>query len=61
MKNKDFYELQSGKLVHQILEGVTFTYDLCFDQQRDHWKGINKEYNSKNGLYHCSRYDVPKT
>ena len=40
---------QGGKLVHQLLEGVTFAYDLYLGCSRDHWKGISKEYNSKIG------------
>jgi hypothetical protein len=32
-----------GKLVHQLLVVVTFTYDLCFRCDIAHWKGIIEE------------------
>ena len=36
MKYQEFCEPQSAKLVSQLLKGVTFSYDLCLGQSRDH-------------------------
>lgn len=41
MKFQNDCELQSGKLVHQLLGGITFAYDIHLGRLRDHWKGIS--------------------
>ena len=50
MKRQQFSEPRSGKLVCQLLGGVTFAYDFCLGCSRDRWKGIAKDNNSGMGL-----------
>ena len=45
MKRQTFYLLRSGKLVTQLLGGITFAYNLRLGHSRDRWKGPSKEYN----------------
>jgi hypothetical protein len=40
-----------GKLVHQLLEVVTFAYDLRFRCTIAHWKGLSEEYTFVISLY----------
>ena len=47
MKRQQFYLPQSGKLVTQLPEGITFAYDLCLGHLRDRWKGPAEEYNDE--------------
>jgi hypothetical protein len=58
MKYKQFYETQSGKLVHQLPEGIMFAYDLCLGRLKGHSKGITKVKNSENEPKHSFSYDV---
>ena len=44
MKHQQFYLPQSGKLVTQLLGGITFAYDLRLGHLRDRWKGLAEEY-----------------
>ena len=46
MKRQQFCGPRSGKVVFQLLRGVTFAYDLRLGLSRDRWKGIVEEYNS---------------
>ena len=39
-------------LVHQLLGGLIFAYNLRLDLSRDNWKGYTKENNSDKGLHH---------
>ena len=45
MKHQPFYLRWRGKLVTQLLGGITFAYDLYLGHLRDRWKGLAKEYN----------------
>ena len=47
MKHQQFYLPQSGKMVTQLLGGITFAYDLRLGCSRDRWKGPAEEYNAK--------------
>jgi hypothetical protein len=47
MKRQQFYLPQSGKLVTQLPEGITFAYDLRLGHLRDRWKGLAEEYIDK--------------
>ena len=46
MKHQQFSGPPSGKLVFQLLRGITFAYDLHLGCSRDCWKGITEKYNS---------------
>ena len=48
----------SGKLVCELLEGITFSYDLCLGHSRECWKVVTKKKNSEMGVYHTLRYGV---
>ena len=61
MKYQHFSKLQSGKLVHQLLGGITFTYDICLGHSRDCWKGLIVQKKSEMGLKHRFWYNVPYT
>ena len=55
MKCQQFYLLGSGKLVTQLLGGITFAYDLRLGHLRDRWKGLAEEYIEKlEERYHSS-------
>ena len=45
MKRQQFYLPRSGKLVTQLLGGISFAYDLRLVRSRDRWKGPPEEYN----------------
>jgi hypothetical protein len=45
MKHQKSCGPRLGKLVHQLLGVVTFSYDLCFRRVIARWKGIVKEIN----------------
>ena len=47
MKRQPFYLPRSGKLVTQLLGGITFAYDLRLGHLRDRWKSLAKEYIDK--------------
>ena len=46
MKHQKFCEPRSGKLLFQLLGGITFVYDLRLGHLRDRWKGIAKDSNA---------------
>ena len=53
-----------GKLVHQLLEVVTFAYDLRFRRVIARWKGITKEIHfggSMIPLYFIEDINTEKT
>ena len=52
-------QARSGKLVFQLLGGVTFAYDLHLGHSRDRSKGLVNENNSEKGIYPKFRYGVP--
>ena len=43
MKRQNSCEPRLGKLVHQLIGVVTFSYDLRFRRVIAHWKGIVEE------------------
>ena len=55
MKRQQFCGPQSGKLVFQLPEDVTFAYDLSLGRSKDCWKGLTEEYNrgtmTRNGIW----------
>jgi hypothetical protein len=53
MKHQQFCEPEIDKLVHQLMVGVIFAYDLSLSLPRDHWEGINKKKNIEKVLHHA--------
>lgn len=54
----NFFEFPSGKLVNQILPGITSVYDLYLGQSRDRSKGLSEDPNITKGLNHGFAYGV---
>ena len=56
---KQFCEPRSGKLVGQIPNGVTFSYDPLLGHLKDCWKCIVEEKHYKKGVHHEFWYGLP--
>ena len=59
MKFQKCFEPETYKSVSQLLEGITYAYDLCLGHSRDYWKLISKKYNRENFLHDTFGYVVP--
>ena len=59
MKHEEFFEPQSGKLVHQFLDDVTFAYYFYLAYSIDCWVVFAKDNNSEKGLHHAFGYGLP--
>ena len=54
MKRQKSCRPRLGKLVHQLLGVVNFSYDLHFRHMIAHWKDLSEEYNIFHKISHCN-------